>query len=101
MLQNFTESEEGNGGRGQILGRLLLENSAIVIIQGVVGRIVRGPSDIALYDVYYLDKKDLFAFYLAAKAQIANKDQLETMIAAYDGWKAFHVPSNPLHPFDH
>lgn len=99
MLQNFSESEEHSSGRGQILGRLLLKNSAIVIIQGVVGRVVRGPSDIALFDVYYLDRKDLFAFYLAAKAQISNKDTLETMVAAYDGWKAFHVPSDPLNPF--
>lgn len=99
MLQNFSESEENSSGRGQILGRLLLANSAIVIIQGVVGRVVRGPSDIALFDAYYLDRKDLFTFYLAAKAQISNQDQLETMIAAFDGWKAFQVPSDPLNPF--
>lgn len=99
MLQNFTESEDGKGGKGQVLGRINAASSAITIIQGVTGRIIRGPSDIALFDVYYIDRRDLTAFYLAAKHQISNGDQLETMIAAYDGWKAFNVPLNPLNPY--
>ena len=99
MLQNFTESDDGKGGRGQILGRINAASSAITIIQGVTGRIVRGPSDIALFDVYYIDRRDLTAFYLAAKHQISNADQLETMIATFDGWKAFRVPLDPLDPY--
>ena len=99
MLQNFTESEDGYSGRGQILGRINAASSAITIIQGVTGRIIRGPSDIALFDVYYLDRRDLTAFYIASKYQISNADQLETMIAAFDGWKAFNVPLDPLDPY--
>ena len=98
MLQNFTESDDGKGGKGQILGRINAKSSAITIIQGVTGRIIRGASDIALFDVYYIDRRDLTAFYLAAKHQISNADQLETMIAAFDGWKAFTVPLDPLDP---
>lgn len=100
MLENFQEQDDKRSARGQILGRINAQYSAITIIQGVSGRIIRGPSDIALFDVYYIDRKDMTAFYLAAKAQISNADRLETMIAAFDGWKAFDVPLNPLDPYD-
>lgn len=99
MLQNFTDQEDGRMARGQVLARINPKFSAITVIQGVTGRIVRGPHDIALYDVYYLDKKDLMAFYVTAKFQLGNEDQLDSMIAAYDGWKAFNVPLNPLDPY--
>ena len=98
MLQNFTESDDGRGSKGQILGRINAASSAITIIQGVTGRIIRGASDIALFDVYYIDRKDLTSFYLAAKHQIGNADKLETMITTFDGWKAFSVPLDPLDP---
>lgn len=100
MLQNFSDQEDGRMAKGQILGRINPQYSAITVIQGVTGRIIRGPGDIALYDVYYLDKQDMMSFYLAAKFQIGNEDQLDSMIAAFDGWKAFSVPLNPLDPYD-
>jgi len=100
MLQNFSENDENRAARGQILGRINADYSAITIIQGVTGRIIRGPSDIALYDVYYLNKQDMLSFYLACKFQLGNEDQLDSMIAAFDGWKAFSVPLNPLDPYD-
>ncbi len=99
MLQNFTDSDDSRGAKGQILGRINPEASAITIIQGVTGRIIRGPSDIALYDAYFVDRQQLTSFYLASKAQISTADTLETMIAAFDGWKAFDVPLNPLKPY--
>jgi hypothetical protein len=99
ILQNFTDQEDGRMARGQVLSRINPKFSAMTVIQGVTGRIVRGPHDIALYDVYYLDKKDLMAFYITAKFQLSNEDQLDSMIAAYDGWKAFNVPLNPLDPY--
>ena len=101
MLQNFQDQQDSRSAKGQILGRINAESSAIMIIQGVTGRIIRGPSDIALFDVYYIDRNDLTSFYLAAKAQISNADELETMIATYDGWKAFDVPLDPLNPYDY
>lgn len=100
MLQNFSDQEDGRMAKGQILGRINPQYSAITVIQGVTGRIIRGPSDIALYDVYYLDKADMLAFYLTAKFQLSNEDQLDSMIAAFDGWKAFSVPLKPLDPYD-
>ena len=100
MLENFQEQDDKRPARGQILGRINAQYSAVTIIQGVSGRIIRGPSDIALFDVYYIDRKDMTAFYLAAKSQISNADTLETMIAAFDGWKAFDVPLNPLDPYE-
>jgi len=99
MLQNFQDQEDNKTSKGQILGRLNPVSSAIHIIQGLTGRILRNPSDIALFDVYYLNREDLTSYYLAAKAQIKNDDLLETMIATYDGWKAFNVPLNPLDPY--
>ncbi len=50
-------------------------------------------------DVYYIDRIDLTSFYIAAKAQISNEDTLETMIATFDGWKAFPVPIDPSNPY--
>jgi hypothetical protein len=101
MIQNFTDQEEYQSSKGQELARINPKSSAITFIQGVTGRIVRGPRDIALFDVYYIDRTDMMAFYLAAKAQISNADELEAMIQAYDGWKAFDIPLDPLHPYDH
>ena len=99
MLQNFTDQEDGRMARGQVLARINPKHSALTVIQGVTGRIVRSPHDIALYDVYYLDKKDMMAFYITAKFQLGNEDQLDSLIAAYDGWKAYNVPLNPLDPY--
>lgn len=100
MLQNFQDKDEYKSAKGQVTARINAQSSAIIVIQGVTGRIIRSPQDIALFDVYYIDRKDLTAYYLAAKSQISTADQLETMIATYDGWKAFNVPLNPLNPYD-
>lgn len=99
MLQNFSDQDDTRGSKGQILARFNQESSAIHIIQGLTGRVIRNPSDIALFDVYYLNRVDLTSYYLAAKAQLSNADLLETMIATYEGWKAFNVPLNPLNPY--
>lgn len=99
MIQNFKDQEEYQSSKGQVLARINPQSSAITFIQGVTGRIVRGPRDIALFDVYYIDRIDLMSFYVAAKAQISNADELEAMIQAYDGWKAFDVPLDPLYPY--
>lgn len=98
VLENFKVSDNNQSARGQLLARINPESSAISIIQGVTGRVVRGAKDVALFDNYYIDRSDLTAFYLAAKAQISNEDTLEEMIQAYDGWKAFDVPLNPSNP---
>jgi len=99
MLQNFQEADDHSSGRGQVLGRINAASSAITIIQGVTSRIIRGPSDIALFDVYHIDRRDLTAYYIAAKYQISTADQMETMIATFDGWKSFNVPLDPLDPY--
>lgn len=96
LLQNFQDQDDHRSGRGQELGRINAKSSAIVILQGLTGRIVRSMDDIALHDVYYLDRRDMATFYLAAKAQIGNADQMETMLTAYEGWKAFEVPLDHL-----
>lgn len=99
MLQNFQDQDDNRTSKGQVLARFNPESSAIHIIQGLTGRVIRNPSDIALFDVYYLDRLDLTSFYIAAKAQISNEDTLETMIATFDGWKAFPVPIDPSNPY--
>jgi hypothetical protein len=99
MLQNFKDKDDHNSARGQVMGRLNMEHSAIHVIQGLTGRVIHNPSDIALFDVYYIDRIDLTSFYLAAKAQVSSANQLEAMIATHDGWKAFDVPLDPLNPY--
>ena len=100
MMENFRDQEEYQSSKGQVLARINPESSAITFIQGVTGRIVRSARDIALFDVYYIGRTDLMAFYVAAKAQISNADELESMIQAYDGWKAYDIPLDPLNPYD-
>lgn len=99
MLQNFQDADNQRSARGQVLGRVNPESSAIHVVQGLTGRIIDNPSDIAVFDVYYLDRKDLTSFYLAAKAQGENSDDLETMIATFAEWRTFDVPLDPLNPY--
>lgn len=99
MLQNFETNENNNISKGQILGRINPKSSAIHIMQGLTGRIIRNPSDIALLDIYYLDRTELAAYYVAAKYQIGNEDLLEDVIATHDGWKAFDVPLDLSKPY--
>ena len=100
IIQNFRDQDGSLSSRGQTLARINAKSSAIQVIQGVTGKIVRGPNDIALFDVYYINRTDLTAYYLAAKAQIGNQDELEVMLQAFDGWKNFNVPLDPLAPYD-
>nr|WP_319492411.1 hypothetical protein [uncultured Desulfobacter sp.] len=98
MLQNFETTESRKEAKGQILARINPEASAISIIQGVTGRVIRGPRDIALFDNYYIDRSEMTAFYIAAKAQINSQDSLEEAITTYEGWKDFVVPLDPTNP---
>jgi len=100
LIQNFKDQDGSKSARGQILARINVKKSAITIIQGVTGKVVRGPGDIAVLDVYYLNRTDLTAYYLSAKAQISNQSELETMIQAFDGWRLFDVPLDPLNPYE-
>lgn len=99
MLQNFQDQDDIKNAKGQVLGRINPDQSAIFIIQGLAGRIIHGPADIALFDVYYIDRATMTAFYIAAKEQIGTEDELDNMIAAYDGWRAFEVPLDPYNPY--
>ena len=101
MLENFTDRDDnGGGGRGQVLARLNGDHSAIVVVQGVTGRVIRDAGDIALYEVFYLPRPDLTAFYLAAKFQLSNEDSLDIAISAYDGWRAYSIPLDPANPHE-
>lgn len=82
--------------RGQIVGRINPLHTAIQIIHGVHGRAIKSASDIAQVDIYYLDRAELAVYYLAAKLQIGADDRLEEMIAAFEGWKGYAIPLNPL-----
>ena len=99
VLENFTEGEESRQPRGQVLGRLNPNFSCITVAQGLTGRVIHGPSDLARLDVYYLAKDQLMAFYIAAKYQIGVEDELDEMIGAFDGWKVFDIPLDPCNPY--
>lgn len=88
----------GDEGRGQVLMRLNPAHSAIHAAQGVVGRIIKEAKDIVLNEVYYFNRRDLTSFYLAAKVQVGTGDRLDSMISAYDGWKGYSIPIDPLNP---
>eukprot|EP01156_Anaeramoeba_ignava_P020540 Anaeramoba_ignava/c16233_g1_i2.p2 GENE.c16233_g1_i2~~c16233_g1_i2.p2 ORF type:complete len:222 (+),score=17.72 c16233_g1_i2:1186-1851(+) len=98
QLQGFEIKEGKKEAKGQILARINYECCAISIIQGVTGRVIRGPRDIALFDNYYIDRSELTAFYIAAKAQIDTQDSLEEAITTYEGWKDFVIPLDPTNP---
>lgn len=100
LLENFTESEENRQPRGQILGRLNPTFSCITVVQGLTGRVIHSPADLARLDVYYLAKDQLAAYYIAAKYQIGDEDKLDEMMGAYDGWKAFNIPLDPCNPYE-
>jgi len=98
IVQNHKIGEEGRqDSRGQIIARLNPVNSAIQAVHGVVGKPIKAASDITMTSVYYLDRKDLLSFYVAAKVQLGTEDQLESLIAAHDGWRGYSIPLNPLH----
>lgn len=98
VLENFVEPDENRMPRGQILGRINPEYSCIMIAQGLTGRLIHTHADLARLDVYYLSRRKLTSFYLAAKEQVGEEDTLNNLIAAFDGWKAFDIPLDPRKP---
>lgn len=100
VLQNFQEQENNQQARGQILGRINRKHSAITIVQGLTGRAIKSFNDISSQDHYYINRSDLAAFYIAAKFQLLNEPTLESIQNAFDGWRAFEIPLNPLKPYE-
>lgn len=100
VLENFIEPDENRQPRGQVLGRLNSTYSCITVAQGLTGRVIHGVGDVVRFDAYYLDKELLTSFYLAAKAQQGVKDELDELIGAFDGWKAFEIPLDPCQPHE-
>ena len=100
VLENHSPGEDNRPGQGQVLGRINPRHSAICIVHGVVGKAISSIGDIARQEYYYLDRRYLTVFYLAAKFQLSNQDTLESLIAAFDGWCSFDIPLNPLNPHD-
>jgi len=95
VLQNPVPGEDGNG---QIIMQINPQYSAIQVIHGVVGRTILKPKDIVLQETYYIDRKDLASFYIAAKCQLGAGSELENMIAAFDGHKGYKILTDPLNP---
>jgi len=100
VLENFIEPDENKQPRGQVLGRLNGTYSCITVAQGLTGRVIHGVGDVVRFDAYYLDKELLTSFYLAAKAQQGVKNELDELIGAFDGWKAFEIPLDPCQPHE-
>jgi len=95
---NLQSPVSGKDGCGQIIARLNPSHSAIHVMHGVVGKVIKRTEHIVSNEVYYLPRTVLVRFYLAAKAQIEAGDQLDSLIAAYDGVKGYSIPVNPLKP---
>lgn len=100
VIQNFHERDGNQPERGQILGRINYVYSAITIMQGFPGRAIKGFSDTTIQEHYYVDRTSLAAVYMAAKFQLLNEPILESIQNAFDGWRAFEIPLNPLRPHD-
>jgi hypothetical protein len=100
LLQNFTDRDDKNSGRGQILGQISQKHSALIIWQGLSGRVINSYSDVALQDVYYIRPDELAAMYVASKFQVANLKRLDELAAANQGWKAFNIPLDHQRPYD-
>jgi hypothetical protein len=100
LLQNFSDQDDKRSSRGQILGQLNKEHSALILYQGLAGKVIKKFSDVALKEVYYLPVDDLAAFYVASKFQLANQKRLDELAAANEGWKAFDIPIDLKRPYD-
>lgn len=97
IIQNQKISEEGRqDGRAQIIARFNPAHSALHVVHGVIGRVIKAAKDISHIEIYYLSRRDLACFYIAAKCQVGTEEQLENLIAAYDGLKGYEIPLNPL-----
>lgn len=95
---NVQNPVKGKDGCGQIKARLNPRHSAIHVIHGVHGRYIKENKHINTHEVYYIPRAILGRYYLASKAQIEAGDQLDSMIAAYDGEQGFSIPLDPLNP---
>lgn len=95
---NVQSPVQGKDGCGQILARLNPRHSAIHVIHGVHGRVIKEKKHIVSNEVYYIPRATLGRYYLAAKAQIEAGDQLDSMIAAYDGMTGYSISLDPLSP---
>lgn len=100
LVQNFTDRDDKQSARGQILAQINPEHSAIIVWQGLAGRVISSYSDIALQEQYYIPRDDLTAIYVAAKFQVANTKRLDELAAANEGWKQFNIPVNPTRAYD-
>lgn len=98
VLQNFSGGGDGEEVRGQILARLSLQHSALIVCHGVGGKAIKGPKDILWTYVYSIDRFDLMAYYLTSKTQLGNAGRLEELIEANDGQCVFDVPLDHVNP---
>jgi hypothetical protein len=99
VLQNPTDKDNFKSARGQILCRINPKFSAVIVVLGVAGRIIKNKDDVASVEVYFLDRAEMSSYFLAAKAQLSTQNTLENMIAAYEGWREFEIPLDPLSAF--
>ena len=93
VLQSSSFPAKDREGRGQVVGRILPANSAINIAHGKVGVPISGIDDILHLDSYQIDKVVLGSYYLAAKFQIGNESTLDSLFAAYEGFRFYDLPT--------
>jgi hypothetical protein len=98
VLQNYSGGGSGKEVRGQILARLSLKHSAIIVCHGVGGRAMKVPEDILWTYVYSVDQFSLMNHYLAVKTHLAKVGRLDELIEANDGQCVFDVPLDPVNP---
>lgn len=98
VLQNYASGGNGKEVRGQILARLSLKHSAIIVCHGVGGRAMKGHKDILWTYVYSVDRFALMTYYLAVKTHLADVGRLEELMEANDGQCVFDVPLDPVNP---
>ncbi len=98
VLQNFAGGGDDQDVRGQILARLSLKHSAIIVCHGAGGKSIKCPKDILWTYVYSIERFDLATYYMAAKRQVANSGLLEELIEANDGQCVFDVPLDHVNP---
>lgn len=98
VLENFVEGDDSRMPRGQILGRINPDYSCIVVAQGLVGRVIQGPTDLVRLDCYYLSKEVLTGFYISSKLQDGMQNDLDKLIGSFDGWKAYNLPRDTFEP---
>lgn len=91
VLQNYQTASDRREGRGQVLARILPENSAINVALGNQGVPIRDESDILRIDSYQIDRTVLTTYYLACKYQISGADRLDELIASFEGLRFYDL----------